>query len=709
MSSISFAGFSAVDGSENHSRITDLSLVEIAGSAQLYSSTRYDGVLQQWGISGETLTAQDSFAFAGTLIAGGTGDSIGLSFSGNPAILTGGSNSGDLQLITLDPEGGFATSTPLPASMGGLQDTSVLTQTNGGQIVFGAIAGISGIGRLQFDAAGTLIANAVLQSPTPAATATAQVAGQDFLITISATQNVVTTHEIRPDDTLSYTQSIGTTDGLWIDAPNALAVATVGARTYAIVGAANTNSLSIVEIASDGSMIVRDHIMDTRDTRFAGVTAIDIVQTNDRTYIVAGGADDGISVFLLLEGGLLVHRAHIADTVDMSLNNISAIAAQSGSSGIDIFAASSSETGVTRLLFDAGVEGITTTATLGGGSLSGTVANDILQGHDGDDSIAAGHGSDILRDGTGRDFLSGGAGADWFIMSADSEADTITDFTIGEDTIDLSLWSMLRDKSQLTIAATLDGMQITYGDEILQVLSSDGRPIDYRDLTNADLIGGSRLPVDLTPGFPGPATPVIDPITPTPGDQGFAIGALTPLQLIALANLGDLRSALDDSSNDMVTVGGNGVDLLFGDELSDIIFAGAGDDRIDGRGGSDVLFGRSGNDTIAGGDGHDLLLGGTGDDTLAGGFGDDTLVGGSGIDEFIFLGGNDAILDYSLGSDQITLDPRLWTGLTSAADLLLFNGSTGADGTTIAFDTGDTLFIAGITDQTALADDITLF
>jgi serralysin len=67
------------------------------------------------------------------------------------------------------------------------------------------------------------------------------------------------------------------------------------------------------------------------------------------------------------------------------------------------------------------------------------------------------------------------------------------------------------------------------------------------------------------------------------------------------------------------------------------------------------------------------------------------------------------IADHETGNDQILLDARLWTGLTSASDLLLLHGSTDASSTTITFETGDTLTLTGVYDTASLADDITLF
>jgi Ca2+-binding RTX toxin-like protein len=431
-------------------------------------------------------------------------------------------------------------------------------------------------------------------------------------------------------------------------------------------------------------------------------------------YVIAGGADDGISVLMLLEGGLLVHRDRIEDTVDITLDNVSAIAAKSGATGLDIFVASSSEAGITRLLFDTGTAGITQTASAEGSAVTGTAGNDVLQGQNGADILIGGAGDDILRDGAGTDILSGGAGADVFILTSDGVTDTITDFTLGQDKLDLSLWPMLRDISQLFISITPDGMRITYGNETVIVQSADGQPIDYRSLSNADLIGGSRLPVDLVAGYAGPLTPAKTggQAIPQADAQGDLHDPLSGLQRISADNFNSLGGKLGGqvASGDGVVVNGNGMaETLVGTDRDDIIYAGGGNDGLSGGGGNDLLFGRDGNDILAGGSGADTLIGGAGNDTLIGGIGHDLLTGGEGADNFIFNAGHDVITDFALGVDQITLDTRLWTGLTSSDDLLFIYGAITERGALITFDTGDTLTIAGVTDLAALADDIILF
>ncbi|MDP5358834.1 MAG: calcium-binding protein, partial [Paracoccaceae bacterium] len=625
----------------------------------------------------------------------------------------------------------------LPSHFGGFQLGSTLLLDDGSQIVFGALAGMGGLARLRFDDDGTLLNHSILYDPTPmttsqiAAIATVTIGSQNYVLTTSAAQNGLTARQIDQGGAVMAQQTIGADDGLWISAPTALDIATVGASTYAVLGAAGSGSLSVIEIGTDGAMIVRDHILDSRDTRFGGVTSVEIIQTGDKTYVIAGGADDGISVFVLLEGGLLVHRATIEDTVDFGLDNISALAGHQRVAALDIFVASSSEPGITQLRFDTGLAGVTATAPQAGGVLTGTAGGDILQGHVGDDTITAGGGADILRDGLGSDVMTGGAGADLFILSADGVIDTITDFTIGEDKIDLSLWPMLRDISQLFISITTDGMRITYGQEVLLVQSANGGPIDYRDLATTDLIGASRLPVGITPGYPGPATPLPTFGDPAPSDQGGPNNMLTPLFQIAAGNLDSLRDKLNAGGYSvapgLVIDGDSLSETVTGGDRSDLIMAGDGDDQINAMAGNDTVFGRDGADQIDGGDGADTLLGGNGaddirggngqdlldggdgDDRLDGGAGDDILFGRAGADTFVFSGGADRIADFEQGVDELVLDPSLWTGLTSVADLLFVYGSFDGDTATIDLGDGNILRVEGVIDPLTFGDDISLF
>ncbi len=84
---------------------------------------------------------------------------------------------------------------------------------------------------------------------------------------------------------------------------------------------------------------------------------------------------------------------------------------------------------------------------------------DTLSGGDGDDELNSGSGNDSLNGGDGNDYLNGGAGADVYTGGAGSDfirigffetglganADRVTDFTTGVDTIDVSAWDANRN------------------------------------------------------------------------------------------------------------------------------------------------------------------------------------------------------------------------------------------------------------------------
>ena len=70
-------------------------------------------------------------------------------------------------------------------------------------------------------------------------------------------------------------------------------------------------------------------------------------------------------------------------------------------------------------------------------ALTGNAGSNVLSGLDGGDTLRGGGGDDRLDGGPGADTLTGGGGSDLFLFDPGDGADTITDFTDGEDRIDL--------------------------------------------------------------------------------------------------------------------------------------------------------------------------------------------------------------------------------------------------------------------------------
>lgn len=90
----------------------------------------------------------------------------------------------------------------------------------------------------------------------------------------------------------------------------------------------------------------------------------------------------------------------------------------------------------------------------------GDKGNDTLRGNQGNDLLDGGKGNDLLIGGQGNDLLTGGKGKDRFRFAPGDGTDTITDFALGKDVIELSQGLKFSDL-QITqgVGATVIGFQ----------------------------------------------------------------------------------------------------------------------------------------------------------------------------------------------------------------------------------------------------------
>jgi hypothetical protein len=66
-----------------------------------------------------------------------------------------------------------------------------------------------------------------------------------------------------------------------------------------------------MELRDSGALLPVDHVIDTLATRFGDLLALEVVTVDGRTYVVAAGGDDGITLFTLLPDG----RLHLLDVM----------------------------------------------------------------------------------------------------------------------------------------------------------------------------------------------------------------------------------------------------------------------------------------------------------------------------------------------------------------------------------------------------------
>ena len=703
------------------SRYTDLALSPDA--SVLYATHRYDGGIRAFQVSSGALIELAFVAHSSTPVSGSRPN---IEYFGD-GVLSGGGLNGELTFHELGNGGSFTTSRDLgpQTQFGGeLFELTSTELSNGDTAIFAGIGGQAGIARLVFDQNNQLLESSIVADTSSAyadntiAMAVGVVGATNVLITGSTTENGITLWTIQSDGSLLERASLGVGDGFWMSGPASIEIAEVSGRAFAVVAAHESNSLSVVEVFENGSLSVRDHIIDDLGTRFDAASKLTITQHGDRTYVFAAGADDGVSAFLITKNGRLLHLADIADGIDFGLTNISALAARSNGDQIDVFATSALEPGLTWLSFDAGPIGTTSEAASSGGNLSGTSGGDMLYGAAGADVMNGGDGNDVIIDGAGSDVLSGGAGRDLFVLDADNAVDRITDFDIEHDRIDLSAWPSLRSLNQIFWTTTADGIILTYGQETLEIATANSSPLDLADFNTASLIGPTRLPDTIQPGFAGPIVeppalppriPYVPPVQPPPPEEGGL--ELLGTSAKDVLRGGDLGDSIFGLSNDDSLFGGGGNDIIDGGSGSDRILGEAGDDTLLGGTGRDLRWAggtNSTSDTIQGGSGNDVIRGQSGPDRLDGGSGDDVLNGGDGRDTFVFTAGRDIIQDFDPAVDQLELDNSLWSGGLDTDGVLSRFGSTNDLGIVLAFNSEDSLQLLNISDLASLSASIDL-
>ncbi len=278
--------------------------------------------------------------------------------------------------------------------------------------------------------------------------------------------------------------------------------------------------------------------------------------------------------------------------------------------------------------------------------------------------------------GTGNDeVLNGTGGADTFVFTQDSGNDTIINFQIGTDVIDLSCF----------------GAKITW-DELsakIVTVTNPGAPNQVTgvriDLSEWD---GGSITIDgvTSPNALTQASFKMPEVRVREGADGFD-------KLVGSAAMDELHGYGD---GDILDAGG-GNDVLYGGEGYDLLLGGSGHDKLYGEAGKDTLVGNSGRDELYGGAGDDIMDGSSGDDTLDGGAGDDTLWGDRcdtpGADTFVFAAGHghDTIKDFHNGIDKIDLRAfgnvstlGDFTAMQDGADVVI--DLTGSDGGTITLE-----------------------
>lgn len=482
---------------------------------------------------------------------------------------------------------------------------------------------------------------------------TVEVGSYTYLVATHPVNDGMISYRMQGDGSLQMVSHMGAAQGLGVSAPTAIEGFTAFGSDWIVLAAAGTHSLSLMRMDTDGRFEPVDLIMDTLHTRFGGVTDLAVAQQGDRVFIVAGGADDGLALFTVLPDGRLLHLESIAHQLGGGLMNITALDMAIVGSDLQIFATSATSTGIAQYVVDLSALAAPMIDNTPGGSLySGGTDDDFIFSGAGHDTLMGGAGDDILVASPQGAVMTGGAGADVFVFSNGTGSSEITDFTPGQDRLDLSAIPFLYDMGALTITSLSYGARLEKGSLSILVRSYNTTSLNGTDIFGLNFDWPSRVPI--LPQMPGI-------IVQDDDTSNLMLGTSLADTLLGNGGNDTLRGLEDDDE----LRGGLGQDLIEG---------GADNDTLYGDGEADTLLGEHGDDLLIAGWGHDSLLGGAGDDTLQGNDGHDTLYGGDGADNLSGGGGNDTLSGGAL-NDTLTGDGGEDTLTGGGGDDKLYGGA----------------------------------
>ena len=253
--------------------------------------------------------------------------------------------------------------------------------------------------------------------------------------------------------------------------PSNIDLAILADLGYEIAGFSKQGSLP--EIATDETEEIFGSDVD--DTIFA-LAGDDRIQANDGNDTINGGMGDdtvfGTAGADFIEGDVGIDSLHGGlgeDTLDGGIGN-------------DLLVGAEDSDLLLGRLGDDELQGNAGEDTIQGGegndSLFGQEDNDFLLGNEGNDQLQGGKGSDnllgnigndnilgqegndILDGGMGDDILVGGNGSDRFFFDTNNGNDTINDFIVAEDIIEIAADLGFSDGNEVLAAITNSGVTI---------------------------------------------------------------------------------------------------------------------------------------------------------------------------------------------------------------------------------------------------------
>ncbi|CAN5376283.1 VCBS domain-containing protein [soil metagenome] len=146
-----------------------------------------------------------------------------------------------------------------------------------------------------------------------------------------------------------FTNGDNETDGgaLELDGASFITSADVGGTTYVFVAGGVDNGISVFTLGLNGALTNTANVTDGGALNLVGVSGLTTITSNGATYLVAAGAgDNGLSVFRVSTGGALTSVHDVVDAGSLNLGGVSRVASATVSGNAYVFAAGTNDDGI---------------------------------------------------------------------------------------------------------------------------------------------------------------------------------------------------------------------------------------------------------------------------------------------------------------------------------------------------------------------------
>ena len=149
---------------------------------------------------------------------------------------------------------------------------------------------------------------------------TAVVSSTTYLFVAGFLDNGVSVFSVASDGALIPVFDIGDDGPLELNRARSVSTAVVSSTTYLFVAGGYDSGVSVFSVASDGALTSVFNIEDNETLELNGATSVSTAVVSSTTYLfVAGGIDDGVSVFSVASNGSLTSVFNIGDDGTLEL------------------------------------------------------------------------------------------------------------------------------------------------------------------------------------------------------------------------------------------------------------------------------------------------------------------------------------------------------------------------------------------------------